>query len=43
MLNRQGLFAIRKAADHIASALGVSRATLYKRLAAARQGDRSPP
>jgi D-arginine utilization repressor len=41
-LDRAGLFAIRKAADHIAAALGVSRATLYKRLAEARRTIRSP-
>jgi predicted transcriptional regulator YheO len=35
-LDGQGFFALRKAADHIAAALGVSRATLYKRLTAAR-------
>lgn len=41
-LDSNGLFAIRKAADHIAAALGVSRATLYKRLAEARRTIRSP-
>jgi predicted transcriptional regulator YheO len=40
-LERDGLFAVRKAADHIATALGVSRATLYKRLAAARKSART--
>ena len=35
-LDERGFFSIRKAADYIAAALGVSRATLYKRLAAAR-------
>jgi predicted transcriptional regulator YheO len=39
-LDAQSFFSIRKAADHIATALGVSRATLYKRLAAARSQDR---
>ena len=39
-LDARSFFSIRKAADHIASALGVSRATLYKRLAAARSPDR---
>ncbi len=41
-LDRSGLFAVRKAADHIATALGVSRAKLYKRLADARRLPRSP-
>jgi len=40
-LDRDGLFAIRRAADHIAATLGVSRATLYKRLAAARRSART--
>lgn len=40
-LDLAGLFAVRKAADHIAAALAVSRATLYKRLAAARRASRS--
>jgi predicted transcriptional regulator YheO len=42
-LDRQGFFAIRKAADHIAAALGVSRATLYKRLTAARPSQNGNP
>lgn len=37
LLDRQGYFAIRKAIDHIAAALGISRATLYKRLKESRQ------
>jgi predicted transcriptional regulator YheO len=37
VLDRNGLFAIRRAADHVAAALGVSRATLYKRLAESRR------
>jgi predicted transcriptional regulator YheO len=37
LLDRQGYFAIRKATDHIATALGTSRATLYKRLKESRQ------
>src|SRR5579859_3371433 len=37
LLDAQGFFAIRKAADHIAAALGISRATLYKRLKEHRQ------
>lgn len=41
-LDGKGLFAIRKAADHIAGALGLSRATLYKRLAESRRSIRSP-
>ena len=40
VLDSRGFFSIRKAADHIATALGVSRATLYKRLAAARSSNR---
>lgn len=32
LLDSQGFFAIRNATDHIAAALGISRATLYKRL-----------
>jgi predicted transcriptional regulator YheO len=40
-LDSQGLFAVRNAADHIAAALGISRATLYKRLATARQKPRT--
>ena len=39
-LDARNFFSIRKAADHIAAALGVSRATLYKRLAAARSLER---
>ena len=38
-LDERGFFSIRKAADYIAAALGVSRATLYKRLAAARNAN----
>lgn len=37
LLDKQGFFAIRKAVDHIAAALGISRATLYKRLKESRQ------
>lgn len=37
LLDQQGYFAIRKAVDHIAAALGISRATLYKRLKETRQ------
>ena len=38
-LDDRGFFSIRKAADYIAAALGVSRATLYKRLSAARNAN----
>ena len=36
LLDQKGFLSIRHAADHIASALSISRATLYKRIAAAR-------
>lgn len=39
VLDDRGFFSIRKAADHIAAALRVSLATLYKRLSAARNAN----
>lgn len=38
-LDARGLFAVRGAANYIADVLGCSRATLYKRLSAARSGE----
>ena len=40
-LSQRGLFKQRKAADHVASALGVSRATVYALRAASRAADRT--
>jgi predicted transcriptional regulator YheO len=37
-LDEQDLFATRRAAEHVAQALGVSRATVYQLLREARTG-----
>jgi predicted transcriptional regulator YheO len=39
VLDEQDLFATRKAATHVATALGISRATVYQLLRVVREGD----